>query len=186
MFVSRSDVSLRCSIQRDSCVTGAKAMSASFGRQRRRRRPCCARSDRAPGPIARPRSTGFQRVAGATSASSATLRGPTRRSSNGAIDVRQLAAAISRSAGVIVTCTSFSASAKVAGDTAGPDTGRGAERRRRAGRGRRRGAARGRLLAAARGGRDGGDAGAVIRNCRRVFMARSSPFFRESVAGASL
>ena len=36
---------------------------------------------------------------------------------------RQLAAAISRSAGVIVTCTSFSASAKVDGVTSGPTGG---------------------------------------------------------------
>src|SRR6185295_19031410 len=68
-------------------------------------------------------STGFHRVAGATSGSIVTLRGPTRRSSSGAIDRRQLAAAISRSAGVIVTCASFSASAKVDGATGGPETG---------------------------------------------------------------
>ena len=53
----------------------------------------------------------------------ATLRGPVRRSRSGAIDARQLAAAIWRSAGVIVTCASFSASANVVGVTGGPDTG---------------------------------------------------------------
>ena len=67
-----------------------------------------------------PGRTGFQIVAGATDASIATLRGPTRRSRSGAIDVRQLFDAISRSAGVIVTSTSFSASAKVFGETSGP------------------------------------------------------------------
>src|SRR5262249_58142813 len=66
---------------------------------------------------------GFQRVAGATPGSSATLRGPTRRSSCGAIDRGQLSAAISRSEGLIVTCISFSASANVAGDTGGPAAG---------------------------------------------------------------
>jgi hypothetical protein len=70
-----------------------------------------------------PLSIGFHRVAGATSGARATLCGPTRRSSSGAIDRCQLAAAISRSAPVIVTCASFSASANVDGDTGGPDTG---------------------------------------------------------------
>src|ERR1019366_3907255 len=37
--------------------------------------------------------------------------------------VRQLPAAISRAAGLSPTCTSFSASAKVAGDTGGPTGG---------------------------------------------------------------
>ena len=46
-----------------------------------------------------------------------------RRSSSGAIDRCQLDAASSRSAGRIVTCTSFSASANVAADTGGPLTG---------------------------------------------------------------
>jgi hypothetical protein len=51
------------------------------------------------------------------------VRGPTLRSSIDAIDDRHDRAAISRSAGVIVTCTSFSASAKVAGETSGPAAG---------------------------------------------------------------
>jgi hypothetical protein len=66
---------------------------------------------------------GVHTVAGATSASSDTLRGPVRRSRSGASDRCQLAAAISRSAGRSVTCTSFSASANVDGDTGGPVTG---------------------------------------------------------------
>ena len=48
--------------------------------------------------------------AGATVGSRTALRGPTRRSSNGAKDRCQLAAAISRSAALIVTCPSRSAS----------------------------------------------------------------------------
>src|SRR2546428_13063719 len=75
------------------------------------------------GPELSPASTGVQRVAGAMCGSSAIFRGPTRRSRSGAIDCRQLAAAISRSAALIVTCASFSASANVAGDTTGPDAG---------------------------------------------------------------
>jgi hypothetical protein len=65
----------------------------------------------------------FQTVAGASVGSSCTFRGPTRRSTNAAMDVRQLFAAICRSASVIGTCISFSASAKVAGDTSGPTGG---------------------------------------------------------------
>ena len=53
----------------------------------------------------------------------ATLRGPVRRSARPAIDVGQLPAAISRCAGVIATCASFSASANVAGEIAGPAAG---------------------------------------------------------------
>src|SRR5262245_42021574 len=75
------------------------------------------------GPTGWPLRFGFQRVAGATSASSATFRGPTRRSSCGAIDRGQLADAISRSAALIVTCISFSASANVEGETGGPAAG---------------------------------------------------------------
>ena len=46
-----------------------------------------------------PTRAGFHCVAGAMDGSIATLRGPTRRSRNGAIDRGQLAAAMSRSAG---------------------------------------------------------------------------------------
>src|SRR4051794_38886919 len=68
-------------------------------------------------------AAGSQRVAGETSAASATFLGPTRRSSSGAIVRCQLAAAMSRSGCVIVTCASFSASAKVEPETGGPVTG---------------------------------------------------------------
>jgi hypothetical protein len=101
-----------------------------------------------------------------------------RRSSSGASDRRQDSAAICRSASVIVTCASFSASTNVAGVTGGPDNGPvpnvggapgvfgdGAD-----------------PLAAAGAGAGGCDSdrqaaaalstpiGAVIRNFRRVFM----------------
>src|SRR5579862_1889255 len=75
------------------------------------------------GPADSPGRAGFQRVAGAFAGSSATLRGPVRRSRYGAMDDRQLAAAISRFALVIVTWASFSASAKVVVETAGPTPG---------------------------------------------------------------
>src|SRR5437868_4459181 len=71
----------------------------------------------------RPGSTGFQSVAGASVASIATFRGPVRRSRYGASDSRHESAACWRSAGVIVTCISFSASANVAGVTTGPEPG---------------------------------------------------------------
>src|SRR5688500_1508521 len=122
MFVRRSEVSFFCSIQRDNCVTGANAMSASVAGNGNDSLVLRTNVSRA-GPELSPASTGFQRVAGASSGSKAIFRGPTRRSRSGAIDRRQLIAAISRSAVLIVTCTSFSASAKVDGDTAGPDTG---------------------------------------------------------------
>ena len=70
-----------------------------------------------------PGSTGFQRVAGAISGSRLTFRGPVRRSSIAAIDRRQLSAAIARSVSLRVTCMSFSASRKVAGETRGPTSG---------------------------------------------------------------
>ena len=67
-----------------------------------------------------PGSIGFQRVAGESVAAIATLRGPVRRSKYWASEVRQVSAACCRSAAVIVTCISFSASAKVSGVTGGP------------------------------------------------------------------
>src|SRR3954469_20354070 len=70
--------------------------------------------------VGSPATSGVHRGAGASVGSSSTLRGPVRRSSSAAIDVRQLCAAIARCAGVIVTCTSFSASANVAGVTPSP------------------------------------------------------------------
>src|SRR5438876_11161620 len=119
MFVSRSDVSFRDSIHWDSWVTGAKAIASSedgtaalsgFDRTNRSR----------DGAAAIPGSIGFQSVAGASVASIATFRGPVRRSKYCASDVRHESAACWRSAGVMVTCISFSASANVAGVTGGP------------------------------------------------------------------
>src|ERR1041385_6871408 len=118
MFVRRSEVSLRDSIQRDSCVTGAKAIASSadgsatstFERTKLSR----------PGPAVIPGSIGFHKVAGTSVSASATLRGPVRRSRYCASDVRQEPAACCLSASVIVTCMSFSASANVSGETAGP------------------------------------------------------------------
>jgi hypothetical protein len=75
------------------------------------------------GPAVIPARTGFHCVAGASAGSNGTFRGPVRRSSIAAIDRRHVAAAIVRSASVIVTCTNFSASANVAGETAGPTSG---------------------------------------------------------------
>src|SRR6185436_11423574 len=122
MFVRRSEVSAFCSIQRDSLLTGEKAMSASLVG-----RPPVSRALRTNlsrgGPAASPAIAGFHRVAGAVLGSIATFLGPARRSRNGAIERRQLAAACSRSAGLIVTCASFSASSKVDAETGGPETG---------------------------------------------------------------
>src|SRR5262245_11812520 len=180
MLVRRSDVIFFCSIQRESCVTVAYAISASFAGNERAS-PLLRTNASRDGPIGWPPRFGFHRVAGATLSSSATLRGPTRRSSCGAIARGQLSAAISRSAALIVTCISFSASAKVAGDTGGPTAGAVANV----------GGAPG--VAGAAGAEAGGLApvvvcgsllqaiatpsapsGAVIRNCLRVFMGSAS------------
>ena len=115
---------------------------------------------------------GFHRVAGATFGSSAILRGPTRRSSSGAIDRGQLAAAISRSAALIVTCASRSASLNVDGETGGPDTGPvpkvgGAP-------GVAGGAGTAAFCDGLRQATASAPNGAVIRNRRRVFTARRS------------
>src|SRR5207245_10423326 len=67
-----------------------------------------------------PGSIGFQSVAGASVAVIATFLGPVRRSKYCASDVRHESAACCRSAGVMATCISFSASANVAGVTGGP------------------------------------------------------------------
>src|SRR5579862_771046 len=72
------------------------------------------------GPAVWPGSTAFQRDQGDTAGSSATLRGPVRRSKSAPIELRQLPAASSRSAGRNSTCISFSASANVDGETTGP------------------------------------------------------------------
>src|SRR6185503_12436056 len=119
MLVRRSDVSVRVSIQRESCTTGANAMSSSFAGKgapsafdRTKRSRC--------GERARPGSIGFHTDAGASVSPSATARGPVRRSRYGASERRQVSAACWRSAGVSVTCISFSASANVAVVTSGP------------------------------------------------------------------
>ena len=90
------------------------------------------------------------------------------------MDRCQVAAAISRSSGVSVTCASFSASANVAADTGGPLTGPVPNVGGAPAVGDDDGGAAdcesGRHAAAAASAVNG----AVIRNCRRVFMARSS------------
>src|SRR4026208_2394557 len=68
-----------------------------------------------------PGSSGFQSVAGSSVSEIATFRGPVRRSRYGASDWRHESAACWRSAGVIITCISFSASANAAGVTSGPE-----------------------------------------------------------------
>ena len=120
--VSRADVSVFDSIQRDNCVTGANAIASSdagsgdvsgFERTKRSRA----------GPDGIPGSIGFQSVAGASVAAIATFLGPVRRSRYGAIALRHESTACCRSAGVIATCMSFSASTKVVGVMAGPTPG---------------------------------------------------------------
>src|SRR5579884_2122321 len=124
MFVRRVDVSLRDSIQRESCVTGANAMSASLDGSGPGSLAVRTKRSRA-GLKSFPIQSGFHRDAGGTPMESGSeiLRGPVRRSSSDAIAVRQLSAAIFRSASVIVTCASFSASTKVPGETGGPAPG---------------------------------------------------------------
>src|SRR5262245_15793359 len=122
MFVSRSEVIWRDWIHLDNWVTGAKAIASSdegngapsdFERANRSRK----------GSTVIPGNIGFQSVAGTSVSASATFLGPVRRSRYWASDVRHESAACCRSAGVIVTCVSFSASAKVAGVTIGPAPG---------------------------------------------------------------
>src|ERR1041385_4262217 len=122
MLVSRSEVSLRVWIQRESCVTGANAMSASLADSGTFVAALRTKRDLA-GPDVCATADGLHTVAGERVSSSATLRGPVRRSRSAARVRRQLSAAIWRSDGVIVTCISFSASAKVAGVTSGPTCG---------------------------------------------------------------
>src|ERR1700676_5011472 len=122
MLVSRSDVSLRVSIHRDSRVTGANAISSSLvgsGPGSILLRTNALRA----GPAGLPGSAASQWDQGASSGSSETLRGPTRRSYSGAIPLRQLATASLRSASLNSTWTSFSASVNVSGDTSGPTGG---------------------------------------------------------------
>src|SRR5215510_1683867 len=179
MFVRRSDVIFFCSIHRDNCDTVAYAMSASLpgsGSASTLLRMNVSRE----GPTGWPLRFGFHRVAGATSASSATLRGPTRRSSCGAIDRGQVAAAISRSAALIVTCISFSASANVDGDTGGPAAGAVAKVGGAPGVVGAAGVAAGGVATLVLCGSlrqaiaaPSAPSGAVIRNCLRVFIAKN-------------
>src|SRR3954462_7691737 len=90
--------------------SGAVSAALAFDRTNRSR----------DGDTARPGSTGFQIVPGESVGAIATFLGPVRRSRYGAGACRHESAACCRSAGVIVTCISFSASANVAGVTAGP------------------------------------------------------------------
>ena len=76
-----------------------------------------------PGPAFSMSDAGSQRVAGAIVEGGENLRGPTRRSYSAAIEFRQLPAATSRSASLRGNWTSFSASAKVEIETAGPTSG---------------------------------------------------------------
>ncbi len=119
MLVSRSDVIARRSIQRDSCVTGANAIASSDDGSGTLSAWLRTKASLA-GPAGTPGSIGFHSSAGTSPAVSTALRGPIRRSTSGAIDVRQLPAAISRSADRIDTCISFSASANVEAVTSGP------------------------------------------------------------------
>src|SRR5204862_6473794 len=99
MFVSRSEVSLRCSIQCDSCETDANAMSSSFDGKGPGSDLLWIDRSRC-GTILIPGSIGFQVVAGESVGSKATLRGPVRRSYNDAMSARQLEAATPRSLSV--------------------------------------------------------------------------------------
>ena len=95
-----------------SSFAGSGVAATLDGTKRSCAGPTCAR------PIA-----GNQVVAGASPSSNATLRGPVRRSSSAAMEVGQLATAISRCASVMLTCASFSASTKVAVLSFGPTGG---------------------------------------------------------------
>src|SRR5215471_6899639 len=75
------------------------------------------------GPALTPGRSGFHSLAGESVDSRATFRGPVRRPYTAAIFSRQLEAASSRASRVNSICTSFSASAKVAGETSGPSFG---------------------------------------------------------------
>src|SRR5262249_52692937 len=75
------------------------------------------------GPLERPGKTGFHWEYGARVDSSATWRGPLRRSYKAAMVCRQLAAAIERSAVLNSTWASLSASANVVVETCGPTPG---------------------------------------------------------------
>jgi hypothetical protein len=120
MFVSRVEVSCFDSIHRESIVTGANAIASSV--DGRTMVLLVLRTNRSrDGPVAMPGSIGFQSEPGASAAARASFLGPVRRSRYGVIEPRHESLACCRCAGVIVTCTSFSASANVAGVTGGPE-----------------------------------------------------------------
>ena len=173
-MVNRSELSAFCSIQRESLVTGENAISVSLDGNASLS-PWLRTNRSRSGWLLPPMRAGRHSVAGETDGSSATLRGPVRRSSSGAIDVRQLAVAISRWSGLIVTCASFSASAKVAGETGGPDSG---PVPKVGGAPGVAGAADDPLWGSARHATAAASApiGAVMRNCLRVFIATYRPF----------
>ncbi len=93
-------------------------------RQRESPRPCCARTRSRAGPelLASEHRVPQRRRRDAPARARLCAARRAARAAAPSI-ARQLAAAISRSAGLIVTCASFSASANVAGETGGPDTG---------------------------------------------------------------
>ncbi len=122
MRVNLSELICRFSIQRDSCATGAKAMSASFdGREAfdsLRTNLSCE------GPACRPGIIGSHRVAGATVGSSGNFRGPTsplvdRRKSVGS---RSPPPSRARPAAV-ETAPASPLAAKVSTETSGPNAG---------------------------------------------------------------
>ena len=113
---------MRCRIQPESCTTEAKAMSSSFeGSGPGSALPATKRF--CDGPGLAPGISGSHNVAGASESSSLALCGPTRISYNGAIAMRQLPEHWASSSCVYCTCTSFSAWAKVSGETSGPTAG---------------------------------------------------------------
>ena len=103
-------------------MTGANAMSASFFGSGPGSALLGTKRSRA-GPGATPGIVGFQIVAGESVVSSASLRGPVRRSMVDAIVLGQLAASCAWSAAVISTRASFCASATVVTVISGPTGG---------------------------------------------------------------
>src|ERR1700723_2506893 len=122
MRVSRSELSCLLSIQRESWVTVANAMSSSLaGRETpsawlRTNRSCAT-------PFFTPGIIGSHFVAGDNDDSSVSFRGPTLRSYTDASVLRHVEAAIARSESVSGNWTSFSASEKVVSETSGPNAG---------------------------------------------------------------
>ena len=88
--MSFCDDSFLVSIQRESCVRGANAMSASFDGSGA---SIFDRTSRSFDTTVFPIADGSQRDAGDTPGSIATLRGPVRRSYRNAIALRQFPAA---------------------------------------------------------------------------------------------